>query len=422
MSPRTSVAIAGAGLGGLCLAQSLLRAGFDVHVYERDESAHIRRQGYRITTDEHGIDALRRSLPPHLFELYLATASDPSGAGYFRFLDVRMRSVFTLTFEGAPGTDLRTPRQADRQTLRALLLSGLGERVHFGKAAERVDVNADGATLYFTDGTAATADLVVGADGANSPLRQQLLPECTPTAAGLTAIYGRSRLIQDGRSLVPEALANSGVLSMGAPGSSFFFTTMKFPEPPRQAFARLAPDREAPVDDDYVMWAINLPTNDFPADRRLDSTELHDLARRAAREFHPVLRQLVDRADIDHTLAVPMRASVRPRRWAATRATLLGDAVHLMPPFNAHGGNTALRDAALLGEKLRTAAELGEPIDNAVAAYQEEMLDYAFKEVEDALKMMSRATTRNPIVRWGMLHAAPWVNTLRGKSPRLETV
>lgn len=421
MSQQISVAIAGAGLSGLCLAQSLLHAGFDVHVYERDESAHIRRQGYRITTDEYGIDALRRSLPPHLFELYLATASDTSGTGYFRFLNEKLGSVFTLTFEGAPADDLRTPRQADRQTLRALLLSGLGERVHFGKAAARVEVAKDGATLHFTDGASVTAALVVGADGANSPLRQQLLPECTPTEEGMTAIYGRARLIQDGRSLVPEALANSGVLALGKPGSTFFFTTMQFPEPPEEAFARLAPDRHAPVHEDYVMWAINMPAKDFPADRRLDTAELHALALEAAAEFHPALRRLVERADIDYTLPVPLRAGVRPAHWPAARATLLGDAVHLMPPFNAHGGNTALRDAALLGEKLRAAVEMGEPIENAVAEYQREMLDYAFKEVEDAKKMMSRVTTRNPLIRWGMLRAAPWVQSLRGKSLELES-
>ncbi|QDP83171.1 FAD-dependent monooxygenase [Nocardia otitidiscaviarum] len=416
MSEQISVAIAGAGLGGLCLAQSLLRSGFDVHVYERDASAHSRRQGYRITTDEYGIDALRRSLPPHLFELYLATASDPSGTGYFRFVNQRMGSVFTLTFEGGPGgTDLRTPRQADRQTLRALLLSGLGDRVHFGKAAAGVDVAADSATLRFTDGAAVTAALVVGADGANSPLRQRLLPDCEPERLGLTAIYGRSRLVHDGRALVPESLVNSGVLALGdAPGSSFFFTTMRFPRSPREAFARFGSDREAPVDDDYVMWAVNLPGSAFPADRRGDSAELHAMALAAVGDYHPVLRRLVERADIEDTLEVPMRAAVRPTDWSGSRATLLGDAVHLMPPFNAHGGNTALRDAALLGERLRDAAERGMPLVNAVEDYQRELLDYAFAEVADAKRMMARATTRNPLLRWALLRAVPWARSRRG--------
>jgi hypothetical protein len=51
--PRNTfnVAVVGAGLSGLCLAHSLKRSGIDVHVYERDDSAETRGQGYRITLD-----------------------------------------------------------------------------------------------------------------------------------------------------------------------------------------------------------------------------------------------------------------------------------------------------------------------------------------------------------------------------------
>jgi phytoene dehydrogenase-like protein len=82
---HSSVAIVGAGLSGLCLAQSLFRAGFDVQVYERDPSPDARRQGYRITVHGHGIAALQRCLPRHLFELFLATVSPTKAVGYFRF-------------------------------------------------------------------------------------------------------------------------------------------------------------------------------------------------------------------------------------------------------------------------------------------------------------------------------------------------
>ena len=48
------VAVAGAGLGGLCLAQGLLKAGVDVTVYERDARLAGRRQGYRLHVDAPG--------------------------------------------------------------------------------------------------------------------------------------------------------------------------------------------------------------------------------------------------------------------------------------------------------------------------------------------------------------------------------
>jgi 2-polyprenyl-6-methoxyphenol hydroxylase-like FAD-dependent oxidoreductase len=64
MKEQSRIAITGAGLGGLCLAQALSRSGFDVHVYERDASRDARRQGYRITANEQGAAALEYCLPP----------------------------------------------------------------------------------------------------------------------------------------------------------------------------------------------------------------------------------------------------------------------------------------------------------------------------------------------------------------------
>jgi 2-polyprenyl-6-methoxyphenol hydroxylase-like FAD-dependent oxidoreductase len=57
------VAVVGAGLGGLCLAQGLRREGVDVTVYERDASLEGRRQGYRLHLDARAGVALARCLP-----------------------------------------------------------------------------------------------------------------------------------------------------------------------------------------------------------------------------------------------------------------------------------------------------------------------------------------------------------------------
>ena len=171
------------------------------------------------------------------------------------------------------------------------------------------------------------------------------------------AIYGRTLLHQNGRTLVPQELETSGVLALGAPGRAFFFTTMRFHESPPAAFARLAPDQPPPISEDYVMWALVFPMEDLTPEVRERNTEaLHRLALDGARAFHQVLQRFVERADVDYTLAVQLLAAKRPTWWAVSHATLMGDAVHVMPPFGAHGGNTALRDAALLSEKLQSAA------------------------------------------------------------------
>jgi cation diffusion facilitator CzcD-associated flavoprotein CzcO len=72
------VAVVGAGLGGLCLAQGLVRAGIDVQIYERDAAFGTRRQGYRLHVDSRAGLSLEKCLPPELFRLFLATTGRPA--------------------------------------------------------------------------------------------------------------------------------------------------------------------------------------------------------------------------------------------------------------------------------------------------------------------------------------------------------
>ena len=78
MTLTMKVAVAGAGVGGLCLAQGLLKAGLEVAVYERDQALDAGGQGYRLHLD--AAPALRACLPPDLYELCVATSGRPGTA------------------------------------------------------------------------------------------------------------------------------------------------------------------------------------------------------------------------------------------------------------------------------------------------------------------------------------------------------
>lgn len=383
-----TVAVAGAGLAGLCLAQRLVRAGIDVHVYESDPGPFVRRQGYRITVDADGLAALRHSLPDELYDLALAVAGAPGG--FFRFTNSRLRDAFTLTFK--PTAD--GERQMDRQVLRSVLLVGLGDRVHYGKAAAAVERGgAEALTLRFADGGSVGASVVVAADGVGSALRRYIAPGADPTDSGMAGIYGRTPLLRAGVSVLPEVLDRSGVLALGdEPARAFFFTAMRFGEAPEKAFERLVPDHPAPPGDDYVMWGLVLRRNEVPADARADPQRLREFATRLASGFHPLVRRLIAGSGNDATILSTFAVGRRPVDWPLPRATIVGDAVHAMPPFGAHGGNTALRDAALLAGRLVDAHLRGGPLEAAIAAYQTEMQSYAFKAVDTAAGMMRRLT------------------------------
>src|SRR4051794_6812201 len=76
------VVVIGAGIGGLCLAQGLRRAGVAVEVHERDERPGSRWEGYRIHIDPVGARSLRACLPEPLWETFLATSGSGGDFGY----------------------------------------------------------------------------------------------------------------------------------------------------------------------------------------------------------------------------------------------------------------------------------------------------------------------------------------------------
>src|SRR5437667_10559537 len=99
--PQSSlrVLVIGAGLGGLCLAQGLRKAGVDVGVYERDAGLSVRTQGHRIHIDLRGAQALHECLPPSLYKLFLVTRGQPSkGVTMFSVVDGQMKEGVTQPF------------------------------------------------------------------------------------------------------------------------------------------------------------------------------------------------------------------------------------------------------------------------------------------------------------------------------------
>ena len=145
--------MAGAGLGGLCLAQGLLRAGADVTVYEREASLATRRQGYRLHLDARAGLALDAMLPPETFTLFQATCAQPS-----RRLTVTTERLRVLHEQVAAdrGADPYAPAtlstSVNRQTFREVLATGLDGRIAFGRELTRYEAGTDGVRLYFADG------------------------------------------------------------------------------------------------------------------------------------------------------------------------------------------------------------------------------------------------------------------------------
>ncbi|MFI9325784.1 FAD-dependent oxidoreductase [Kitasatospora aureofaciens] len=366
------VMVAGAGIGGLCLAHGLVQAGVDVRVYERERAAHSRYQGFRIGLNEHGLAALRECLPQRLHGL-LAAVTGPMAGGRL-VLDRHLHEIRRLgAVDGGTATD--------RHVLRQLLLTGLSGHIEFGKTVTGYTERADGTVeARFGDGTTATGDLLVGADGIGSAVRRQLLPEAEIVTLPGNAVLGRTPLTERFAALVP----GFGTIVHG-PGIIMLLGRMEFRRPPRLAVAELAPDVLLPDTDNYLRWVVMLPV---PHSREPDGwPAVRDQLLTLLDDWHPDLLDLVRQSDVVNSSPLTVRCAKPVPHWGGTRrVTLLGDAIHPMPPSGGQGANTALRDAALLSRSLAAVQRDEAELPAAVAQYELRMLDYGFTAVTESLQ------------------------------------
>src|SRR5215218_4264702 len=273
-SSTLHVVIIGGGIGGLCLAQGLRRGGIEVTLFERTLTRTDWLQGYRIHINPHGSQALHDCVDPADWQAFLDTVST-SGGG-FGFTTEHLRDL--LRFRGdeiaAASTDPADRHYGvSRISLRQMLLSGMDNVVRLGKTFESYDRLPDGrVTAHFTDGTSDTADLLIGADGANSRVRQQLLPDAQRIDTGIVAVAGKHRLDEGGSATLPSVLTTDANIVIPA-GRGFLFTAVwrRDRRPvganctPVAADGRPASGLLLDNSADYTFWAYADTAGRFPA-------------------------------------------------------------------------------------------------------------------------------------------------------------
>ena len=411
------MAVAGGGLGGLCLAQGLLKAGVDVTVYERDAHLAVRRQGYRLHVDARAGLALEQCLPPESLAVFQATCGDASTRLTVLSERLHVLTEQRLNEQGRTGSaDPYAPAtlstSVNRQTLREVLAAGLDGRLVFGCELTRHEAGFAGVRLHFADGRRAEADLLVGADGVNSAVRGQYLPAAAAVDTGKRCIYGKTPLRATVLDRLPPALRDGFTAVIG--GRVGMATGLvRFRQRPEQAAPGLSPA------EDYLMWAVAADRGRFGVpDERLAAmspAELHALSAELIRTWHPDLRALHAQAAVDETFLVRIRASRPVPPWPPSRVTVLGDAIHAMSPARGSGANTALQDAALLCRTLTAPGAAGAgaagagagaaladgDLVAAVGDYEKQMRDYGYAAVAAASRAEAETGARhNRLMSW----------------------
>lgn len=383
------VLIAGAGIGGLCLAQGLRKAGVAVKVFERDASAEVRGQGFRFRIDANGDAALAACLPENLYALYRATSSRPATPPPAAY-GSQMREIFRMPQKPNPSQHM----SVNRRTLREVLLTGLHDAIHFDHTLANIEQGKESVKAVFANGATAIGDVLIAADGIGSVVRRQMLPQMEPVDTGMRCIYGTTPVDSEWLESLPEIFHAGFVPFAGPEAQTLAMGMFRAREPMAQAAMKFAPEARLTPVHDYLMWLYIAPLNSYAmSDGDLRAADCATLQRKAlelTEDWHSTLRSILERADTSTLFQIAIRTSLPLAAWPTTRVTLLGDAIHAMTPAGGIGANTAMRDAALLAKLLSETNRGNKNVLEAIAQYEAEMRVYGSVAARQSLEGAAR--------------------------------
>lgn len=325
----TTIAIAGAGIGGLTAALYLHRKGFDVKVFEAVKE--IKPLGVGINVMPHSSKLLH--------DLGLGDKLDFTG---IRTRCIEYRTKFGHVIQSDPRcveAGFPAPQYSiHRGALQFLLLSEVHNRVGPGSVQTGNPVtgyrqNDDGVTVLFQDGSEFAADFLIGAEGLRSQIRQQMHPDEGPLKYEGTMMF---------RGAVEMDMIGDGKTMVIAGDHDVKFVTYPISEKLRKQgkaltnwVAELRHSSPRHIDDaDWTRGA----TIDYITPFR--EFQMGDMNCAAIMEATDIVTEfpMVDRDPLDF--------------WTDGRVTLLGDAAHPMYPIGANGASQAILDAYMLAECL----------------------------------------------------------------------
>jgi len=338
------IAVVGAGYAGAAAAKALSNLGAKVTVYE--QASAIREVGAGIGLRPSSMDQFNRRGSGEAIK----AVSSPSDAFEILTADCRRIAIEEWPEKEAYGETTRFIHRGDFiEALVGVLPEGM---VKLGHRLDRIVDEGPRATLHFSNGTTATADLVIGADGIKSVVREQLFSDRQPVFAGEHAYRA-----------VIDAAGTYGMVADGnlrmyiGRGTKVYLLPLLHRGQVSFDITALNPDST---------WAPTVTKEDVL---------------RTVEGFDERIVEMTRNLDMD-TVNVRAVYDIDPvERWHSDAVVLIGDAAHAMCHHQGQGANSAILDSGALADALVAAGSVPE----ALAAFQA-----ARKPVTDELQRISR--------------------------------
>ncbi len=330
MATVNNALIIGGGIGGLSAAIALRNAGIDVELVEINKEWTVYHVGIVVQGN-----AIRAMVALGIGERCVA-AGFPYDGLEFRDLHDNLLADFHGVPLAGPNypTDLGLTRPALHEVLSSTAAQ-LGVKLRLGVTFSELHSTDRNVQVRFTDGTAGEYDVVIGADGVNSKVREHL--------------FGAAR---------KPKYTGQGVWRYNVP------------RPPELTRARMC------VGLDYGKCGFIPLTQDTgyvllvqaePESLRIPDDQLAPEFRKRLARCTGTMAKLRDQIVDSHMVVYrPLRSLFMPAPWYRDRIVLLGDAVHATTPHMGQGAAQAMEDAVVLGDLLARDEPVGQLFDEYV--------------------------------------------------------
>lgn len=335
MDKSKKILIAGAGLGGLTTAACLLQAGYDVEVYE--QAAKLGEIGAGIQLSAPAVKVLHNlglenvlksvSVKPQAFEFRL-----------FNSGEVLHKVPLAKTHEESHGAPYYHIHRSDlHQILANKVLELDPKSVHLNSEATGFSENNQKVILHLTNGRKVEGDILIGADGIKSVVRDQIIGETPPDFTGQVAW----RATVDVKKLPANFMEKIVAIWCG---------------PKKHAVVYYLRSGELL---NFVGCVENEKWQNESWTVKADWQELkNDFA-----GWNDEIQTIIDNIDKDQCYRWSMNNRVPIKNWRTDKAVVMGDAAHPTLPYMASGAVMAIEDAAVLMRSLNANEDVTEALD-----------------------------------------------------------